>query len=254
MRSLPLLLLLGAAALGVSWFAGTLPATALADAGAPRLQQPAAQEPDAEDEDEEGDENGEPEGREPDEIRRELQAALRERELTIAQQAIAGFEHEVRVTDARFALENARAEQDVFETHRQRSEIAAAELDLAHRRDEAQDAEEEMEQLAQMYGENELADRTAEIVLRRARRGLERAREELRIAEEDHRHLLQTGLPREQLALHHAVLSAELDLRLADFEAEAMRLEHAHALAEHDATIADLRAELAEAEAAAEVK
>lgn len=254
MRSLPLLLLLGAAALGVSWFAGTLPATALSDAGVPRAQQPAAQEPGAEDEVEGEDEDGEPEGREPDEIRRELQAALRERDLTIAQHAIAGFEHEVRVTDARFELENARAEQDVFETHRQQSEIAAAELDLAHRRDEAQDAEEEMEQLAQMYGENELADRTAEIVLRRARRGLERAREELRIAEEAHRHLLQTGMPREQLTLHHAVRSAELDLRLADFEGEAMRLEHAHALAEHDATIADLRAELAEAETAAEEK
>lgn len=249
MRSLPLLLLLCAACFGASWLLGAAPSQ---QAGTPaRLEAPRSgvhQEPAEEAETE----DAEDEGRDPRLIRRELEIAQLERQLMASQHTLAAFEHEQRVVEARFAVESARAEQDAFETHRQKAEGQASALDLERMRDEASDAEEEMQQLAQMYGENELADRTAEIVLRRANRELERAREELRLAEEQHRHLVSIAQPREQIELRHAVRAAEIDLQLADLQAETMRLEQAVELAEHDATIEDLRAELAAAEAAAE--
>jgi len=241
MRLLPLLLLTCAGLLGASWLSGSLSASTLTPAAFSQAQEPAADDAEAEIE----------ELRDPAEIREELQAAQRDREATLADHALQIFEHEVRMMEARFALENARADLNAFETYQQRADVEEAEFMLTSMRDGAQDAEEELQQLEQMYGENELANRTAEIVLSRGRRELERTREELRQAEESHRHQLQVAIPRAQIGLRQAVQSAEMDLRLADLEQESMRIGQQNASAEQEVMIRDLKQELAEAEAAA---
>jgi hypothetical protein len=238
MRPLPLSLIACAGLAGAAWIPGSLSTASAAPA---RAQDPVTEEEEALEE-----------PREPEEIRAELDEARRERELLAAQHAAAAFEHEMRTAEAQFALESAQAELDAFETHGLRAAIAAAELELARGGDDVQDADEEMQQLAQLYGENELAERTAEIVLQRARRSLERARAELKLAEEEHRHQVQVALPVEQRALRQAVHAAAMDLRLADFELGVMRLAQRNEAASLEERIHELEAELEEAEAAAE--
>lgn len=242
MRSLPILLLVGAGLFGASWLATALPASA---PGA--LAPLRAQDPDEE-------EIWEEELRDPAEIREEIQGLRREQAATLARHAIADFEHQMRTMEARFALENAQADLTAFETYQMRADLAASELEVSAMKDGVQDAEEELQQLEQMYGENELADRTAEIVLRRGRRELETTRLELRLAEEAHRQQVQVVMPREQLAMHQALRSSEMDLRLADLEQDAKNLEQADELLDLEEQIRALTVELAEAEAAAEEK
>lgn len=234
MRPLPLFLIACAGLAGAAWLPGSV---ATATATPARAQEPAAEV------------DEEQEVREPAEIRAELDAARREHDLLAAQHAAAAFEHEVRTAAAQFALDAAQAELDAFETHGLRAAIAASELELARQSDDVQDAEEEMQQLAQLYGDSELAERTAEIVLQRARRSLERARAGLRLAEEEHRHQVQVALPVEQLALRQAVHAAAMDQRLADLELEVLRIEQRNAIADLEQRIHDLQAELEEAAA-----
>lgn len=243
MRTL-LWILIGAAGLvGASRLAGSPVTTD----GPPRQEPSAdAQEAVAEDWTEEA--------RDPEEIRVELRAARRARLALEAQQAIETLQQEVRLAEARHALESARADLDAFETHRLGASIAESELELVRNADYSQDASEEMEQLAQMYGENELADRTAEIVLRRARRELERAEEEQRLATAEHRHQIDVALPRELRDLRQAAFATELDLRLAELEQYALTIEQRNALEESDEEIRALEEELATAATAAEEK
>ncbi len=234
MRTLPVLLVLSVAVIGGLGFS-----TRLSAAAEELRRLPVQQDPDEYEE-----------GRERAEIERDLASTLRERELLVSQQALEHFDFNKQITEASFALDAARAEWNAFDTHGMSATLAQSELNLTESADGLQDAREEMEQLAQMYGDNELADRTAEIVLRRAKRSIERAESGLKLEDAEFRHQTQMALPIEKLSLSHAVASAELELRLAELQYETMELEQRNALADLDAHLAELREELAEAKAA----
>lgn len=241
MRPIPLLLILAAGfAGGAALLAENHPLDAAPSA--------ARQEPDG------GEEDGYQEGRDLEEIRADLAAARRNRELTLALHELARFEHEQALQEARAAADLAQAELDAFETHGLMAELAASALDLVRTRDEVQDAEEELKQLEQMYGQNELADRTAEIVLSRGERELGRVREALRLAEENHRHLERLELPLRQLGLRRDRQSAQMDVRAAELGIAVLELEQRNELADLEAETKALERELAEAEAAAKAE
>lgn len=184
------------------------------------------------------------EARDPQELRRELAAAERKLQLAFAHNRLAGLEAESEMEDAKMELQKAQAGLNSFETHEQAARIAESELSLQQERDGAQDARDEMEQLAALYGQGDLAEKTAELVIRRAERGLERAEESLRLMDADHRQLLNVTLPRELAELRHATAAGARLVRKLEAQREVTQLEFADEVAGLEAEIADLKAEL----------
>jgi hypothetical protein len=188
------------------------------------------------------------EAADPEEIRRELAAARRELALQHVRRELALLESAAEVFAEQHALEVASAALIEFETYEHAAQLAESALALQMEKDAAQDAREEMEQLEVLYGVGDLADKTAEIVLRRAARGLERADEMMRLEEAAHRQLLQVSLPRQHSDLRFEVHSAELDLRRLEAQRQVDEMEHAHAVASLGEQIAGLEEELKDAE------
>lgn len=239
MRVLPTLALLLAALL----VAGGLTARAAAERSHHVIvvQEPAkAQEPEPEKEQE-------ADARDPEEVRQELLAAQRHLQLAYARNRLKVLEAEAELEDAAMEQQKAQAALNAFETHEQAARIAESELELQQERDGAQDARDEMEQLAALYGQGDLAEKTAELVIRRAERSLERAEEALRIKDAAHRQLVNVTLPRELAELRHAARAAGTGLRKLEAGREIAQLEYSDEVMGLEAEIAKLKAELAPA-------
>ena len=95
-----------------------------------------------------------------------------------------------------------------------------------------QQQQEELDQLLQMFGEDELAKSTEDIVLARARRALQRREQRLELARDELQALLSWTLPHEELELQEAVreaqaeaAAAKLGLKLAQLQARLALLE-----------------------------
>lgn len=185
--------------------------------------------------------------RDPEEIRQDLLAAQRKLQLAHARHRLSDLEAEAEMEDATMEMQKAQASLNAFETHEQAARIAESELALQQERDGAQDARDEMEQLAALYGQGDLAEKTAELVIRRAERSLERAEESLRLMEADHRQLLNVTLPRELSELRHATRAGGSALRKLEAEKEISQLEFADEVMTLEAEIAALKDELAQA-------
>ncbi len=236
MRALPAVLML-LTALAIAGGLAARPDHAELQSGA-SLQEPAADEQ-------------QEEAADPEKIRRELAAARRELALQHARRELALLESVAAAFAAQHALETASAGLTDFETHEQAAQAAESDLALQLEKDGAQDARDEMEQLEVLYGVGDLAEKTAEIVLRRAARGLERAEESLRLQEAAHRQLLQVTLPRQHSDLRFEVYRAEMDLRRLQAQRQVDEMEHAHEVASLEEQIAGLEDQLKEAEAEA---
>jgi hypothetical protein len=230
MRALPTIAFLLAGLL----VAGGLSARAAAE----RSSHLTIQEPEA-------DQEEESEARDPEEIRIELAAAERQHQLAFARNRLARLEADIEQEAALLERAKAGAALNAFETHEQAARIAESELSLQFEKDGAEDARDEMEQLAALYGQGDLAEKTAELVIRRAERGLERAQESLRLQEADHRQLVNVSLPRELFELRQAALAADFGIRKLDAQKELSQLEFADEIAQVEAEIAQLKAELA---------
>jgi hypothetical protein len=132
--------------------------------------------------------------------------------------------------------------------------IARAELGLQGAEDGATEAREELDQLEQMYSDEQFADATKEIVIERARRRLERTQRDLELRRDEFRNLVEIALPIEQWELELGVQEKEhglqqlrrgrdtavIDQNVATMnaEAEVTRLEN---------ELSDAREEVAEA-------
>jgi hypothetical protein len=90
--------------------------------------------------------------------------------------------------------------------------IARAELGLQGAEDGATEAREELDQLEQMYSDEQFADATKEIVVERARRRLERTQRDLELRREEFRTLVENTLPIEQWELELGVQEKERGL------------------------------------------
>ena len=116
----------------------------------------------------------------------------------------AGLEAEAKLADMKLAQ---------FREMEQKKRLDQAALEVQQAQDAIEDATDEMDQLEKMYKGNELADQTKEIVLKRGRRGLERARTAMALKQADLKNLKEHELPQEQgrLALDAAQKRAELE-------------------------------------------
>ncbi len=94
--------------------------------------------------------------------------------------------------------------------------LASAELSLDRARGNASDSELELKELEAMYGSEEFAEMTKELVLNRGRRQLEHARRGLELEERKMRRLTTVELPAERTALENAQRKAEENLRAAE--------------------------------------
>jgi len=151
--------------------------------------------------------------------------------------------HDARVEQAR--REHAIAAQALaqFESRVVPLRVRRAELALQAKEDSLAEVLEEFEQLKLMYAEQDLADRTREMVIHRTERRIQQQRAELEMARSELGHLRdgELRLERERLAVEAggkqaAVAAAELDARVAAGEKSVAVAAAEHALADAEAS------------------
>jgi HlyD family secretion protein len=130
------------------------------------------------------------------------------------------------------ALRNRRmVAEDLARYETQEAALAAADNDMALQaaRFRSESAEEELEQLEKMYMQDELTEETEEIVLKRARFGVDIARFNARFMEDRHDRFAALELPRRLESMRRTALLSELDLERAQtalpVAVDRMRLE-----------------------------
>jgi len=138
-------------------------------------------------------------------------------------------------------LQLARGELTQFEESDAPNQLAKSKLEIQRRRDSLFEQQEELAQLEMLYEKQDLADKTREIVLQRGKRRVERAQEELAIAEREAATLETKALPRQRakLALEVESRTRELDEQRA--EAEVGQLEKRLALRAAEAELQALQ-------------
>lgn len=106
-------------------------------------------------------------------------------------------------------LKHALAALKYFDEVDGKEMLTRADLSLKSSKDSLADQEEELRQLEKMYKSEELTSDTAEIVVRRARRRLDRSRIYLEFARENTRYTKKVTHPRRRAELEHSVKQAE---------------------------------------------
>jgi hypothetical protein len=125
-----------------------------------------------------------------------------------------------------------------------KTRLAKARLDLQRAVDGVAESEEELEQLEIMYSEDDLGDKTKEIVLQRGRRRLSRAQENLRIQTAELETLESRSLPLEQEKLELEVAKARTALAEAQRDVEMHEIESSISIMSAEAEILKLEGEL----------
>lgn len=175
------------------------------------------------------------------ELESELESVRQDLKLAMLSMDSMLVEHDLAQKQALFYREDAIA---TLQSYRMQDGEAArdeAKLELQYQKDSLADSEEELRQLSMMYDLNNLADATAQIVMERSARSVDRQKMEVNMAEKALAHYLEFGEPRE-----HRDLEREADL--AGLELDALQLAHAYEHAEAERELKDLRAEVAELE------
>jgi len=136
-----------------------------------------------------------------------LKIAALEREYPIAKEKLENARREMAdgAADAQAAMAKlqkelllAKTKLETYEKREMPSKTAKGQLDLQGTKDFLDNNKEELEQLELMYKEQDLADKTREIVIRRAKRDLERSQQRLALQQEDLGILLERTLPQER--------------------------------------------------------
>lgn len=171
--------------------------------------------------------------RKDDQARDAFELDQRRKRTELDQQAAAAQE---AVTLANADREHRLAAEDLarFRTLDKPHRLAADALDVQLSSDGLLDAKEELTQLQMMYSDSQLGDATAEIVLNRSRRRLERAEERHRLRLEDSDQLKNVALPRDEDALVQAEHAKAVALDNAHRAADKARLERDAALRDLD--------------------
>ena len=175
---------------------------------------------------------------EPDEKKDELDPKVKRarllRELAIAKEKVkkAGLALEHQQADDQAELTQKDTEHELaitkledFEQHDAPQQLDEAGLKLLRAEDWVKDSEEELAQLEMMYAEEDLADKTREIVLERSRRRLERARRDLALKRTALTNLEEHSLPREAAELRSQMAEKARLLENLRRALEAHRLE-----------------------------
>jgi hypothetical protein len=141
-------------------------------------------------------------------------------------------------------LELAKADIAQFDEFDAPSRVAKVHIELSRRKDMLFEQKEELAQLEMMYEKEDLADKTREIVLQRGKRRVDRAQEELAIAERDAQALETRTIPRDRNKLVFEAEAKARDLEGMTRETEATMLERRMAV-----EAAEVEAKAAEAKA-----
>lgn len=117
---------------------------------------------------------------------------------------------EIERTKAARVLARARQAFDNFMTVDRERQIASAEFDVTNATALLENATEELEQLEQMYKEDDLTEESEEIVLKRAKQAVETARFRLEGVEIASRRTISQAIPEAEADQHEALRLAEL--------------------------------------------
>ncbi|MFQ5750327.1 MAG: hypothetical protein ACE5H3_12875 [Planctomycetota bacterium] len=170
----------------------------------------------------------------------ELRDARRQLELERKKTARMRLQAVNEVRDAEAALGLARRGLAHFQEYERPHQLAQAELQRKTTADKVRETEEELAQLEEMYGEAELADKTAEIVLARTRRKLANARERLRLREEALADLRGHELAEKKKELELGLKDAEAGLQASRLALEILDLRRKAAEEEAEEALAEL--------------
>lgn len=168
-----------------------------------------------------------------DEAARELETARQKLEIARLETEQQMLQARQAVTDAEHELAKAQEELAHFLAEAMPRQVRSAELGLTGARDGVRETEEEMAQLEMMYGQDELADATAEIVLARTRRRLELGRARLVLEEQEFAALRDFRLPWDRKDKELALRRAQVGLDAAQMSLRKLELERR--LAEQEA-------------------
>lgn len=135
----------------------------------------------------------------------ELELKLAELELRLARERTP-----LSLEAAERALRQAREDLDYFLSVERNSSARRAEFNVQSAEYSLEYAQEELNQLEKMYKADEITEETEEIILKRARRDVERARYFLEEARINAARTLERELPRREVQLQEAVRQAEL--------------------------------------------
>ncbi|MGQ0553667.1 MAG: hypothetical protein ACT4PU_10665 [Planctomycetota bacterium] len=160
--------------------------------------------------------------------------------------AVNSEEHEAR--RANWDLGNAKRDLDYFLTVERERRLKQDALEVRASLDGLLEAREELAQLEMMYSGADLGDATAEIVLNRGRRRLERAEESHRLREIRSAELQKIVLPREAERLELEFNSKTLTKESVRVAAEKARSQRESALAELSAGALKLERDLEDIE------
>lgn len=142
---------------------------------------------------------------------------------------------------AEAALRDAETELKIFDEVDGPQMLARADLTVKRSEDGVKDQEEELQQLLNMYKSEELTNATSEIVVRRSKRALERAKVFLDMTRETARVTKETRHPQRRRLLHYAVEGAKGALK-------SLTVAQAHGKVLREASLAKARMAVAAAE------
>ncbi len=148
-------------------------------------------------------------------------------ELRIAEMKSVAEEREAsgKVFDAQQAVDEARLELETFRQRERVQELQSKGLEIDRAAYQAEEAEAELGELESMYREEEFAQTTKELVLRRGRMQREFAQRDLALKKDELAKLSEMELPKRERELEHALEKAERELREAQEALERQRLE-----------------------------
>ena len=184
---------------------------------------------------------------------KEAKRAKLTRDLEVARQKVAQAQLAIdhQRADDEEAVRKAAADRDLaaakledFEKHSAPVKLEKARLSFKKAEDSVLESREELEQLKMMYNEQELGDKTSEIVIARAKRWLERAEQDLRIQTQDLQNLEKETIPLERRELQLKVEAGEGEQQTKVRSAEANVLEKRIALISAEAEVTRIEIEL----------
>ncbi|MCP4094143.1 MAG: hypothetical protein GY747_11905 [Planctomycetes bacterium] len=177
----------------------------------------------------------------------ELADARLQMELSHLRMAAMLTDHNYSMISAEAEVSSSRAALQAFVDYEAELESEMMALEIEHTRDGVSDAQEELAQLTSMYERNDLADATAQVVLERAARSIERQKTQLAISQKTFQAWTAFGKAYQQQELGHSVSLAQANLEATMANQELDRAELEAEIAELAKTIKELEAELSEA-------
>jgi hypothetical protein len=168
-------------------------------------------------------------------------------QLHLAQLRLAAMltQHNYNMLLAQTAVDAARTSLAMFEQFDAENESATKQLDLDYAKDGLADSIEELNQLSVMYERNALASDTAQIVMERAERSIQRQKAAVELQERSLSAWNAMGHANRQKELVHDTLLAQADLEATISGQELEVAEQEAEMVELEKTIKELKAELA---------